>query len=62
MVRKTSKTTILNVFLLLAITEFDIPNGVFRWGTSDDSNVLATWHSYGVYLFISYRMDERVRV
>ncbi|CAF1051516.1 unnamed protein product [Rotaria sordida] len=29
------------------ITGFDIPKGLFRWGTSDDSNVLATWHSFG---------------
>ncbi|CAF2639840.1 unnamed protein product [Rotaria sp. Silwood2] len=30
-----------------AVTNFDIPNGLFRWGTSDDLNVLATWHSFG---------------
>ncbi|CAF5025348.1 unnamed protein product, partial [Rotaria sp. Silwood1] len=30
-----------------AVTNFDIPNGLFRWGTSDELNVLATWHSFG---------------
>ncbi|UJR30999.1 hypothetical protein I4U23_018510 [Adineta vaga] len=30
-----------------AVTDVDIPNGLFRWGTSDDSSVLATWHFYG---------------
>ena len=36
---------------LLAVTDVDVPDGLFRWGTSEDSNVLATWHFYGQYFF-----------
>ncbi|CAF4323680.1 unnamed protein product, partial [Adineta steineri] len=30
-----------------AVTDVDVPKGVFRWGTSDDLSVLATWHVFG---------------
>ncbi len=31
------------------MTDVEVPNGVFRWGTNDDSSILATWHFHGFY-------------
>jgi hypothetical protein len=37
--------------VFLAVTDVEVPNGVFRWGTSNELSVLATWHSNGLYFF-----------
>ncbi len=39
---------IISVFFYFAVvTDVEAPAGLFRWGTSDDSSVLATWHFGG---------------
>jgi len=42
----------LGCFFVLAVTDVDVPNGLFRWGTSDELSVLAAWHFFGLYLFL----------
>jgi hypothetical protein len=37
------------VLCLVAVIDAEVPNGVFRWGTNDDSSILATWHFHGFY-------------
>ena len=36
------------LFRFLAVTDVDVPKGLFRWGTTDELSVLATWHSFGL--------------
>lgn len=46
---KRKKNNLLFYFLYLAVTNVEVPGGLFRWGTTDDSSVLGTWHFYGMY-------------
>ncbi|CAF2141551.1 unnamed protein product [Rotaria magnacalcarata] len=42
-----SSKPMVTVGVNAAVTDYDVPNGLFRWGTSQDSYVIGTWHSYG---------------